>query len=98
MINRIVRMSFDPQKVDEFLQLFEEVKLKIAAFEGCEGLTLLRDTAEPNVLLTYSYWLSEAHLNKYRFSELFKDTWSRTKILFNNAPVAWSLTVEQTVK
>ncbi len=98
MINRIVRMSFDPQNVEDFLTLFEEVKEKIAAFEGCEGLTLLRDASEQNVLFTYSYWLSEAHLNKYRFSELFKDTWSRTKVLFNDAPIAWSLTVEQRVK
>lgn len=98
MINRIVRMSFEPQRVPQFLALFDEVKDKIAAFEGCEGLTLLRDAKEPNVLFTYSYWQSESHLNKYRFSELFKDTWGKTKALFNDAPMAWSLVVEQKVK
>ncbi|MCF8254345.1 MAG: antibiotic biosynthesis monooxygenase [Bacteroidia bacterium] len=98
MINRIVRMSFDPNKVEEFLALFESVKGKIANFEGCEGLTLLRDSAQPNVLFTYSYWQTESHLNKYRFSDLFKTTWTGTKALFNDAPMAWSLVVEQQVK
>jgi (4S)-4-hydroxy-5-phosphonooxypentane-2,3-dione isomerase len=91
-------MSFDPNRVDEFLVLFESVKVKIANFEGCEGLTLLRDSGQPNVLFTYSYWQTESHLNKYRFSDLFKTTWTGTKALFNDAPMAWSLVVEQQVK
>lgn len=91
-------MSFDPDRVEEFLALFEQVKEQIAAFEGCEGLTLLRDAAQPNVLLTYSYWESEEALNRYRFSDLFKSTWAGTKALFNDKPVAWSLVVEQRVK
>jgi quinol monooxygenase YgiN len=98
MINRIVRMSFEPEKVADFMLLFEEVKNKIASFEGCEGLTLLRDSAEPHVLFTYSYWNNEASLYKYRFSPLFKDTWARTKALFNDKPMAWSLLVEDRVK
>lgn len=78
--------------------LFEEVKHQIASFEGCEGLTLLSDSMEPNVLFTYSFWTNEACLNKYRFSPLFNDTWARTKVLFNNKPMAWSLLVEDLVK
>lgn len=91
-------MSFEPSRVPEFLELFEEVKEKIAAFEGCKGLTLLRDASEANVLFTYSYWESEEHLNKYRFSGLFKTTWENTKKHFNGKPIAWSLVVEQVVK
>lgn len=98
MINRIVRMSFDPEKVSEFLDLFDSVKEKIAAFEGCEGLILLQDATHANVFLTYSYWQSEDHLNKYRYSELFKFTWAGTKALFNNKPIAWSCLVAQKVK
>lgn len=90
MINRIVRMSFDPHKVHEFEALFEAVKDKIASFEGCEGLILLRDAKHPNVFLTYSYWQSEMHLDAYRYSDLFKHTWQATKALFNDKPIAWS--------
>ncbi len=98
MINRIVRMSFEPQKVNDFIHLFNDVKDKIANFEGCEGLILMRDAKLPNVLYTYSYWQSEAHLNNYRYSNLFIKTWASTKILFNDKPQAWSLLVEQKVK
>ncbi len=98
MINRIVRMSFDPLKVDDFLKLFSEVKNKIANVEGCEGLSLLRDMNQPNVLFTYSFWKEEANLEAYRNSELFQQTWAGTKILFNDAPKAWSLLVADKVK
>lgn len=98
MINRIVKMSFKPEEVGAFLKMFDEVKDQIANFDGCEGLILLRDAAETNVFFTYSYWQSEAHLNKYRFSDLFKGVWSNTKIHFNQAPAAWSLLVERFVK
>ncbi|MBC7383162.1 MAG: antibiotic biosynthesis monooxygenase [Bacteroidia bacterium] len=98
MINRIVRMSFEPEKVEEFLAVFENVKNQIADFEGCEGLILLRDAQQFNVLFTYSYWLTPDALNKYRFSALFKKTWGQTTKLFNDKPMAWSLIVEQVIK
>lgn len=98
MINRIVRLSFDAEKIDEFLKVFNESKDKIIACEGCEGLSLLRDSGNKNVFFTYSFWRDEHCLNKYRFSELFKSTWAKTKILFNDKPQAWSLLVEQKVK
>lgn len=98
MINRIVRMSFDPSKVDAFMDIFNLAKNRIANFEGCEGLTLLRDAHQPNVLFTYSYWKDQDCLNKYRFSELFKETWSQTKVLFDDKPLAWSLEVADLVK
>jgi len=34
MIHRIVKMEFDPTKVEEFLSNFEENKRKIRAFGG----------------------------------------------------------------
>ncbi len=98
MINRIVRMSFEPDKVEEFMQVFENAKERIAGFDGCEGLTLLRDAHQSNILFTYSYWKNQDCLNKYRFSELFKDTWAKTKVHFNDKPLAWSLEVLQSVK
>jgi len=43
------------------------------------------------VFFTYSYWDSEKDLNNYRDSQLFKEVWSNTKILFNLKPEAWSV-------
>lgn len=98
MINRIVRMSFEPEKVSAFLQLFETSKEKISNFPGCKGLVLLKDAKAANVYFTYSYWESLEKLDAYRYSELFKQVWSNTKIHFNEKPIAWSLTVVDQVK
>ncbi|SKB39659.1 hypothetical protein SAMN05660776_0947 [Salegentibacter holothuriorum] len=93
MIHRIVKMEFDPSKLDEFLANFEENKSKIRAFEGCEKLELLQDKHNTNIFFTYSNWVDEPSLERYRNSELFKGVWAKTKLLFNAKPVAWSTTV-----
>jgi heme oxygenase (mycobilin-producing) len=94
MLKRIVKLTFRPEAVDEFLeQVFEPAQSKIRAVDGCLHMELLRDTAQPNVLFTLSHWVSEHHLEQYRQSELFRQTWSKTKALFAAPPAAWSLEV-----
>jgi len=90
MLIRIVRMTFQEDKIEDFLLIFNRSKAKIRGFAGCQHLELLRDKNAYNVMLTYSYWLSEQHLNTYRDSELFKTTWAATKVLFSDKPVAFS--------
>lgn len=94
MINRVVRLSFDPIQVEHFIQLFIKTQPAIASFEGCKGVRLLRDVKEQHVFFTYSLWESEAALEKYRQSELFQKTWAQTKQWFNDKPMAWSLREE----
>lgn len=84
-------MVFVPEKVNDFLKVFNASKDKIRTFEGCTNLELLNDIENKNIFFTYSYWQSEGHLNKYRDSQLFKETWSKTKILFSAKPEAWSV-------
>ncbi|SDS25337.1 hypothetical protein SAMN04515667_1755 [Formosa sp. Hel1_31_208] len=91
MFVRIVKMSFDPKAIEEFLANFERNKLHIRGFEGCEFLELYRDKHNTNIFFTYSYWQTETHLEAYRHSELFKSVWSKTKPLFNAKPEAWSV-------
>lgn len=93
---RIVKMTFDPTKVNEFLTNFEEVKNKIRAFDGVEHLELLNDKNKPNIYFTYSIWKDEACLEKYRHSDLFKSVWAVTKPLFIEKAEAWS--VESMIK
>lgn len=97
MIIRIVKMEFKPEGVQDFLNLFEERKEKIRHFEGCRHLELWREEKSENVYFTYSIWEDESALNHYRFSELFKDTWSQTKALFQQKAEAWSLKREMSV-
>jgi quinol monooxygenase YgiN len=91
LLVRIVKLSFEPSKIKEFLANFEANKEKIRNFEGCNFLELYRDLNNTYVFFTYSYWNSEADLNNYRRSELFKEVWANTKPLFNTRPEAWSV-------
>ena len=90
---RIVRMKFRADAVTDFRALFSERRSIIAAFEGCTHLELWQDAQDPTVFCTYSHWNSEAHLDQYRYSEFFKDTWARTRALFAEKAVAWSAVV-----
>jgi heme-degrading monooxygenase HmoA len=56
-------------------------------------MELLRNIAAPNVLFTLSMWENELALDTYRQSELFKDTWAKTKVLFLEKAEAWSTEV-----
>ena len=91
MLIRIVKLSFDEENKDLFLENFNINKKNIRNFEGCRLLQLLRDKNNPNIFFSYSYWESEEHLEAYRNSDLFKSVWAKTKILFNNKPEAWSV-------
>ncbi len=91
MFVRIVKMGFQEDKISEFLENFHQNKSKIRGFEGCEFLELYRDKHNTNRFFTYSYWKDEEALENYRNSELFKNVWANTKILFNEKPEAWSV-------
>lgn len=91
MLVRIVKLSFAPENVDEFLHIFDQTKSEIRAFDGCNFLELYRDKDNRNQFFTYSYWNNEQALEKYRKSEFFGHVWSKTKVLFNAKPQAWSV-------
>lgn len=91
-------MRFRPEAVAEFVALFEERKSLIRHFEGCHHLELWRQAGQPEVFFTYSIWESEQHLDHYRFSELFRDTWAKTKALFADKAEAWSVEPQAVVE
>jgi len=91
MIKRIVKLTFQEDKLEAFKAIFEESKSKIRAFEGCKHVELLQGVAPDNIFFTFSIWESEDDLNKYRHSELFQGTWAKTKVLFSDKPQAWSV-------
>ena len=90
MIRRIVHMEFDPEHIDAFLAIFEASCEAIRAFPGCRELTLLQQKDAPNRMTTYSLWDSEDALEDYRQSDLFRSTWTQTKVLFAARPTAAS--------
>ena len=91
MIIRIVKMVFKNEEIESFKQLFNERKHLIRNFEGCTHLELWQDKDLPNTFFTYSWWDTEEHLNNYRNSHFFDDTWTLTKQKFSAKPEAWSV-------
>lgn len=98
MINRVVRMAFQIDKIEDFISVFNKSKQKIAAFPGCLSLKLCKDPSFENVYYTFSVWENESDLENYRKSDLFKTTWEATKILFSEKPMAFSLEDYDVVK
>jgi len=84
-------MSFNPDKIDDFLINFNDNKHKIRNTKGCNFLELYRDKTNLNIFFTYSYWDTKQDLDNYRDSNLFKSVWANTKVLFNKKPEAWSV-------
>jgi quinol monooxygenase YgiN len=97
MLKRIVKMTFREDAVETFLsEVFEHSKTAIRAFPGCRHMELLRSAETPAVLFTLSVWDDAPALERYRQSELFKNTWAKTKVLFADKAEAWSLIVADT--
>ena len=94
MITRIVKLTFKAEHIEDFKVIWSQSRKLIANFEGCYFVEMLQNTNSENICFTYSIWENEDALNAYRHSELFKNTWARTKILFDAKPEAWS-TVSQ---
>ena len=93
MINRIVKMTFQKSKTEEFANFVSQIHQEIAAFEGCHKVNILRDISDECVFFSYSLWENEACLEQYRHSEFFRKTWTKTKALFSQKPEAWSTEV-----
>ena len=90
MLVRIVRMTFQEDKLLNFHAIFDQSKHHIRAFPGNHYLELLSDPDNPAVRITYSLWNSADDLDAYRQSELFRTTWAATKVLFAEKPIAFS--------
>jgi len=91
MLVRVVKMTFRPEEVTRFQELFEGWRKKIIAFPGCRYLELLHDTEDPRVFFTYSEWDDPADLESYRTSDVFADVWPVVKLLFAARAEAWTL-------
>ena len=91
MILRIVRMVFQPDRLDAFRETFAQYEDAIRSQDGCTQLILMQDAHRPEVFFTYSKWESLEKLEAYRHSQTFGEVWPKTKALFAEAPQAWSL-------
>ncbi len=93
MLKRMVKMTFQKERIADFLVIFEDSKNLIRNFPGCQHLELLHLEGQPEVMFTFSIWDGPEALEAYRQSGLFRNTWSKTKVLFAGKPEAWSMRV-----
>lgn len=91
MITRIVKLEFQENHLQGFLNHFEQVKWSVASFPGCQGMKLIQDKKNPCLIMTYSIWEDEEALEKYRLSPLFETIWPTIKPWFSAKPEAWTL-------
>lgn len=90
MITRIVKLSFEPDNIELFLELFRQHALNMQDVAGCVSLQLLRDDLDQHIFFTISVWREHHYLEQYRRSELFRTTWIKVKLLFKDRPQAWT--------
>ena len=91
MITRIVKLTFEEDKIDQFIAFFDTINRQVSRFEGCNGMRLLRDRHHPEIVFTYSSWKNEEALNHYRDSDLFGTVWPTIKPWFGAKPEAWTV-------
>ena len=94
MIKRFVKMTFKSDNIEHFKEIFNSSKDLIAAMEGCHHVELLQDINNPCVFFTLSLWEDPEYLEAYRQTALFEGVWTKTKVLFDAKPEAWSLKVQ----
>lgn len=91
MITRIVKLTFQEDKISDFLSFFDTIKHQVNTFPGCHGMKLLQNIHHPWIVMTYSRWESESALNLYRDSEIFGIVWPTIKPWFTQKAEAWSV-------
>lgn len=84
-------MCFRQECIEDFKGIYLSVKDKIESQPGCFSVELLEDIDDPCIFFTYSIWEDRQSLGAYRNSDLFKNTWLKTKALFAVQAEAWSL-------
>lgn len=90
---RIVKLTFKPDNLQDFLDFIEPYCSKINSVKGCHGVQFLSDISNPHIFFTYSKWETELDLENYRQSELFQHVWTTVKQWFGDRPQAWSLNI-----
>lgn len=98
MFVRIVKLTLQEDRIDDFLNHFEKYKDQIRNFPGCQFLEVYRDKHQTNIFFTYSYWSEESDLATYKKSTLFGEVWPYFKTLFKEKAEAWSVDKYATLK
>jgi quinol monooxygenase YgiN len=62
----LLDLQFKPEVVDEALELFARVLVDTRAFDGCNSVTVIRDSEDPAHVVAVEEWESLEHDAAYR--------------------------------
>lgn len=65
-VTAILELQFKPDAVAEAVALFERVLADTRAFDGCLGVKLVQDLADPGHVIAIEEWASVEHDARYR--------------------------------
>lgn len=84
-------MTFAEGNEIAFRNIFEAHYDTILSMQGCSHLELFQDIDDPSVFVTYSHWDSVQDLDAYRQTDFFAGVWKKTRKLFKDKAVAFSV-------
>lgn len=91
MITRIVKMTVQMERTDEFRSILELNSQEVRTFNGCEHLEIFCDKKDRSTIFSYSIWKTERHLNQYLRSEFFRSFWPKLTQFFAAEAQAWTV-------
>lgn len=91
MLVRIVKLTLQEDRVEDFKTYFDSIKDRVRNSPGCSFLEVYQDLDNPNVFFTYSYWNEAESLEQYRHSNVFLEIWPYVKTMFAQRAEAWSV-------
>ena len=86
----MVRLTFSPETVDAFDEMYVQFEARIEARSGCQMVRSMKVPGQPCQRATLSFWETQNDLDAYRKSTLFGEVWPATKALFAAPPEAQS--------
>jgi (4S)-4-hydroxy-5-phosphonooxypentane-2,3-dione isomerase len=92
MIWRLVHLKFHPERVSDFLALFQAASERIRELPGCLSLVLFQDQQDPTAFATWSGWREASDLQDYKRSPIFAEFWPQVKALLREPALAISYT------
>ena len=86
----MVRLTFSPETVDAFDEMYVQFEARIEAWPGCQMVRSMKVPGQPCQRATLSFWETQNDLDAYRKSTLFGEVWPATKAFCAAPPEAQS--------
>lgn len=91
MILRIVKMELKETNIDLFHLFMKNLKDEKLKLEGCLHYDYFCDKQNEHIYFSYTIWVTDRHLKKYKKTELFKEVTRTVRNLCKKEPIAWTV-------